>query len=118
MAFIENTDDFQEVNHKDENKTNNRVDNLEWCTHMYNSHYGNNAPAKQMRRDVIKKACEATSKIVIKIAKNGTILQEFSSAREASEMTGIGRSNIQKCCSTRAKNKTAGGFQWKYKEGK
>ena len=40
QAFIPNLDNLPEVNHKDENPANNCVDNLEWCTHKYNSNYG------------------------------------------------------------------------------
>lgn len=39
-AFIDNPNNYPEINHIDEDKTNNRVDNLEWCLHKYNMNYG------------------------------------------------------------------------------
>lgn len=40
QAFIPNLNNLPEINHKDENKSNNKVSNLEWCTKLYNIQYG------------------------------------------------------------------------------
>jgi hypothetical protein len=48
LTFIPNPDNLPIINHKDENKQNNNVNNLEWCTYEYNNNYGNNAPAKNI----------------------------------------------------------------------
>lgn len=42
-AFLDNPNGYEEINHKDENKLNNNVNNLEWCTHLYNINYGTRA---------------------------------------------------------------------------
>lgn len=62
MAFLDNPNNYVEVNHKDENKQNNSVSNLEWCNHKYNANYG----TSQARRIITLKQN--------KIKKGGSIL--------------------------------------------
>lgn len=52
-AFIPNPDNLPVVNHKDENKSNPFVDNLEWCTYEYNNNYG--TKSERMRRTIASK---------------------------------------------------------------
>lgn len=103
-AFIPNNDNLLEVNHIDENKENNNVNNLEWCNHKYNMNYGTS----------IKRNAEKHKKQVIQYTKNNEIIKEYSSLKEASDKIGIDSSSIMRCC--KGKQKTCGGYIWKYKE--
>lgn len=111
LAFIPNRDNLPEVNHKDENKENNSVDNLEWCTHDYNSRYGENAPTKQWRYMLGK---YTPSKPVCQMDLSGNVLAVYPSTIAAEEHTGVGHSNIQRVCNPKYINKTAGGYRWRY----
>lgn len=94
-AFIETDDIKLQVNHKDNNKNNNNVDNLEWCTSQYNNSI-------------------AHAKKVVQYDLVGNKLAEYKSVAVASKLTNTSVSSISHCC--RGKTKTANGFVWKYKE--
>lgn len=117
-AFIPNPNNLPLINHKDEVKTNNRVDNLEWCTNKYNSNYsdtGKKAGLKTLNR-------ADTSKCVCQYTLDGTFIREYPSIKEAQRVTGILHKDISNCCRGyymcygRTINcNHAGGYKWKYK---
>lgn len=90
--FIDNPNGYTEVNHKNEIRTDNRVENLEWCTHKYNSNYGNhnNRVSESQRKSKRSRRIP-----VIIIFPNGS--EKYAhSLREAEEITGWNRSTIQR----------------------
>lgn len=101
-AFLENPNNYPCVNHKDENRSNNDVSNLEWCTHLYNSNYG------RCRQKISEKATKIP---VIQILSDGTEVR-YESTHYAEKCTHINHSNITSCC--KGRTKTAGGFVWRY----
>ena len=109
-AFLENTNNLPEVNHKDEDKTNNNVQNLEWCSSKYNCNHGT-----RNRRVAEANTNNPKSSIaVICISKISGLITEFPSTAEAERITGIDHSNIAKCCN--GKRKSCGGYYWMYKD--
>ena len=93
------------MNHKDEDKTNNTVDNLEWCTHEYNVNYGTRN----------KKVAEKLSKPVLQYTLDGEFVKEYISLMECYRKNGFNCSNISKCCRKLEHYKSAYGYIWRYK---
>ncbi len=103
-AFIENPLNLPQINHIDEDKTNNCVNNLEWCNAKYNNTHGT-------RNERIKKAQQ---RAVIQLDMNGNFIKTWNGANEIMRVTGMHQSAITRCCNQ--KRNYAYGYRWKYKE--
>lgn len=125
-AFIPNPNNLPQVNHIDENKQNNNLTNLEWCTNEYNNHYG--TVYKRRIKTRIKNMEEGynksrrtkqsnynlwTSRAISQFSLNKEFIKSYESMKDASKSLHIASQNISECC--RGKRKTAGGYIWKYK---
>lgn len=104
ITFIPNPYKLPEVNHKDENKKNNCVDNLEWMIHRDNLNYGTRN----------ERAGYSRSKPILQYSKSGEFIREWQGSREVERVLGIYNTSIIQCC--KGNRKSAGGFIWKYKE--
>lgn len=108
--FIPNPENYKEINHKDEDPKNNNVENLEWCDRKYNINYGGRI--ERQRKSLIEGGKKCKSVIQL---KNGEIIKEWNSIKEASE-NGYITKYIIKCC--KGKKKTYRGYEWCYKDMK
>lgn len=137
LAFLKNPQNFPCINHKDENKENNHVDNLEWCTHEYNLKYGtrlekisekrkgfkfteesvqkmsNSHRGKKLSLEVINKIREKNSKAVLQYSLDGTFIKEWKSVIQVSKELNISNGHISECCN--GKRKTCGDYVWRFK---
>jgi len=113
LKYIPNPNNLPEVNHIDGDKLNNHYKNLEWCTRPANIQHGFDTglitPPWKGKRGKLHPRGKTVQQI-----KNGEIIEEFGSIREAGLITGIHRGTIDQVLS--GKGKTAGGFHWKYKQ--
>ena len=120
-TFLPNPSNLPQVNHKDENPSNNHLENLEWCDAKYNTNYGSrtermlqNPNYQATREKCSKAAAEKCSKPVLQFTRQGEFVKEYPSTCEAERQTKIPKSNISRCCLE--KRKSAGKYLWRFKE--
>ena len=101
-AFIDNPNNFICVNHLDENKKNNNVDNLGWCNHKINNNYGTRN----------KRISQKLSRRINQYDLKGNFIKTWNSSIEIEKSIGIDQSNICLCC--KGKRNSVGGYLWKY----
>lgn len=96
-AFISNPEGKKEVNHKDGDKCNNNVNNLEWVTPSENQAHSRSVLGYQsFKRKIV---CEETGEV-------------FDSIKDAADKHGLWTTLIWKCCN--GKQNTTGGYHWRY----
>ena len=99
--FIPNPNNLTEINHIDEDKTNNRVDNLEWKSHKGNCNHGTRN----------KRMAKTKSKKVLQFTLDGVFVREWESTRECGR-NGFNYSSVCQCCN--GKKPHYKGFKWCY----
>ena len=100
-TYIPNPCGYKEVNHKDEIKDHNWIDNLEWCSRKYNINYGTRTKKQSLSRQQKGKAVYCVE-----------LDKTYSTIKQAADELSIHRDSISGCC--RGRLKTAGKYHWTY----
>lgn len=110
LYFLENPNNWPCVNHIDEDKTNNHVENLEFCTYSYNTLYGE---GYKNRVQKLKETKAKTRHIIIQYSLDGEKIRTFNGYKEVSD-AGYSGIAVLNCCEHRSQQ--SGGYVWRFKD--
>lgn len=120
-AFLDNPNNYNQINHKDETRTNNNLDNLEWCDAKYNANYGTRNQRLSVSTSGVKKNFSKKGLERIKLKNSKPIIGtniftgeeiQFSSI-SSTKQSGFCSRSVSECLSN--KKKTYKGYLWRYK---
>lgn len=104
-AFLKKPDGCNSINHIDENKQNNCVENLEWCTVQENNAYGTR----------VERLRKTQQRAVLQCDLDGNVIREWEGMNFLCRETGYDQGLISKVCNNVHRHRTAYGFKWKFK---
>jgi hypothetical protein len=114
IKFIPNPEGFPIINHKDGNKLNNNVSNLEWCNQSHNVKHAYKVCGKKANKTGLGKfsVLHSRSKKIAQISSSGELIKIWDCAADIKRELGWSRGNICNCA--RGESKSAYGFKWAY----